>query len=111
MAGAAIMLPFAHWLAAGAIDPLQWLLGRAALAHLVMVAGEVTLTHPTAHAHLAAREMTSGRYALFFWAGALLVAAAVFAPLVGVAAVPLALAGLLAHEHAYVQAGQAVPLA
>jgi hypothetical protein len=26
-------------------------------------------------------------------------------------AVPFALAGLLAHEHAYVQAGQSVPLA
>jgi hypothetical protein len=28
-----------------------------------------------------------------------------------VAAVPFALIGLLAHEHAYVQAGQSVPLA
>jgi len=33
------------------------------------------------------------------------------APWLGVAAAPLALAGLLAHEHAYVQAGQVVPLA
>jgi Fe-S-cluster-containing dehydrogenase component/formate-dependent nitrite reductase membrane component NrfD len=111
LAGAAVMLPFAHWLASDAIDPLQWLLGGAALVHLVMVAGETTLTHPTAHAHLAVRELTRGRYATFFWPGALLVGAAVFAPLLGVTAAPLALAGLLAHEHAYVQAGQAVPLA
>ena len=56
--------------------------------------------------------MTRGRYARWFWAGAVLVAAAaVAAPWLGVAAAPLALAGLLAHEHAYVQAGQAVPLA
>ena len=31
--------------------------------------------------------------------------------LVGLAAAPLALIGLLLYEHAYVQAGQAVPLA
>jgi Fe-S-cluster-containing dehydrogenase component/formate-dependent nitrite reductase membrane component NrfD len=109
--GAAVLLPFAHWLAEGAVGPLEWLLGGTALAHLLMAAGEATLAHPTAHAHLAAREMTHGRYARFFWTGALLVLAAVFAPLVGVAAVPLALLGVLAHEHAYVQAGQSVPLA
>ena len=33
------------------------------------------------------------------------------APWIGIVAAPLALAGLLAHEHAYVQAGQSVPLA
>jgi hypothetical protein len=106
-----VLLPFAHWLADGAIGPLEWLLAGTALAHLIIVGGETTLAHPTAHAHLAVREMTRGRYARFFWAGALLVLAAVFAPLIGVAAVPLALLGLLAYEHAYVQAGQAVPLA
>jgi len=109
--GAATMLPFTHWLAGGATGPLEWLLAGAAVAHLVMVAGEATLTHPTAHARLAVRELTRGRYARYFWAGAALVLAAVFAPLIGVAAVPLALAGVLAHEHAYVQAGQSVPLA
>ncbi len=109
--GSALMLPFARWLAESAAGPLEWLLAGTALAHLVMVAGETTVTHPTAHAHLAAREMTRGRYARFFWAGAVLVAVAAFAPLIGIAAVPVALLGVLAHEHAYVQAGQAVPLA
>jgi Fe-S-cluster-containing dehydrogenase component/formate-dependent nitrite reductase membrane component NrfD len=109
--GSAVLLPFAHWLAEDAVGPLEWLLAGTALAHLVAVAGETTLAHPTAHAHLAVREMTRGRYARFFWAGALLVLAAVFAPLIGVATVPLALVGLLAYEHAYVQSGQAVPLA
>jgi hypothetical protein len=52
-----------------------------------------------------------GRFARFFWAGVTLVAVAVAAPWIGVVAVPFALAGLLAHEHAHVQAGQAVPLA
>ena len=32
-------------------------------------------------------------------------------PWIGALAVPLSLLGLLAYEHAYVQAGQAVPLA
>jgi hypothetical protein len=35
----------------------------------------------------------------------------VFAPWLGLSAVPFALAGLLLYEHAYVQAGQSVPLA
>ena len=109
--GSAVLLPFAHWLAEDAVAPLEWLLAGFALAHLVMAAGEATITHGTAHARLAAHELTRGHFALWFWAGALLVAAAVFAPLIGVAAVPLALLGLLAHEHAYVQAGQSVPLA
>lgn len=111
LAGAAVLLPLAHWLAGEAIGPLEWLLGGTALAHLVLAGGEATLPHPTAHARLAARELTCGRYARFFWAGVVLAAAAVFAPLTGLAAVPLALAALLAHEHAYVQAGQSVPLA
>jgi len=55
--------------------------------------------------------MTRGRYARFFWPGLAAAAVCVAAPWIGVAATVLALAGLLAHEHAYVQAGQSVPLA
>jgi len=55
--------------------------------------------------------MTRGRYARFFWPGLAFAAAAIAAPWIGIAATPLALLGLLAHEHAYVQAGQCVPLA
>jgi Fe-S-cluster-containing dehydrogenase component len=112
LAGAAAVLPFAWWLSPGrAVTGTEVLLAAAAAAHLLLVAGELTVTHPTAHARLAAAEMTRGAFARFFWPGAALVAAAVAAPWAGVAAAPLALAGLLAHEHAYVQAGQAVPLA
>jgi hypothetical protein len=57
------------------------------------------------------RELTTGRYGAYFWTGALLVAIAVAAPWIGPAAGASALVGLLAFEHAYVQAGQAVPLA
>ena len=87
------------------------MLAVAAGLHVALAVGEVTLPHVTAHAHLAASEMTRGRYARFFWPGLAAVAACVAAPWIGVAATALALAGLLAHEHAYVQAGQSVPLA
>jgi hypothetical protein len=71
------------------------------------------MTRATAHARLAAWEMTGGRYATFFRSGVLLQALAVAAFVVapGPAVAVLALAGLLAHQHAFVQAGQAVPLA
>lgn len=111
LAGSAVLLPFAGWLDDDAVEPLAWTLGIAAGAHVLLVFGEVTLTHPTAHAHLAVTELVRGRFARYFWAGVALVAVAVAAPLIGVVAVPFALAGLLAYEHAHVQAGQAVPLA
>jgi formate-dependent nitrite reductase membrane component NrfD len=109
--GAAVSIPFARWLADEAAGPLEWLLAGAALAHVLMALGEATLTHPTANARLAARELSRGRYAGYFWPGTTLAAVAILAPAIGIAAVPLALLAVLAHEHAYVQAGQAVPLA
>jgi hypothetical protein len=78
---------------------------------VLIVVGETTLTHATAHTRLALREMTRGRYRLIFRAGAALVALAVLAPALGVWAAAPALIGLLLHEHAYVQAAQAVPQA
>ena len=108
-AGAAVAVLAGVDGAAGAVT--RWLLGGAGLAHLLLVAVETTVTHPTAHARLAVHEMTRGRYARFFAAGVALVAVAVLAPWLGALAAIAGLAGLLAHEHAYVQAGQAVPLA
>ena len=56
--------------------------------------------------------MTSGRYKVAFWTGVILAAVAVAAPWLGPwIAAPVALLAILAFEHAYVQAGQAVPLA
>ena len=110
LAGAAALLPIAAALDSPTTE-LEWVLGAAALAHLVIVAAEATTGHVTAHAAAAVHELTRGRYARWFWAGAVLVAVALAAPWLGVAAAPFALLGLLAHEHAYVQAGQAVPLA
>ncbi len=111
LAGAAALLPAARLGAPYLLQPLGRMLAVASLLHLLLVAGEHTLTHGTAHARLAAWEMVSGRCRNIFWLGAALVAAGMLAPWIGAAAAPLALLGLLAFEHAYVQAGQAVPLA
>ncbi len=109
--GAAALVPFAAAFDAVAAVPLLSALGLGALVHLLFVAAESTFTHPTAHAKLAAWELVQGRFRTYFWAGVLLALPAVAAPWLGVVAVPFALAALLAYEHAYVQAGQAVPLA
>jgi Fe-S-cluster-containing dehydrogenase component/formate-dependent nitrite reductase membrane component NrfD len=111
LAGSAAMMPLAAWLEPAAVGPLATMLTGACLVHVFFVAGEVTLGHSTAHARLAVAEMTDGAYRTFFWTGVVLVAIAATAPWLGVAAAAPALAGLLAHEHAYVQAGQSVPLA
>ena len=112
LAGAASMLPVLAWLSPGrAVTAAEITVGVAAAIHVLQVAGDTTLPHVTAHAHLASHEMVRGKFARFFWPGLVLAAASIAAPWIGVAAAPLALLGLLAHEHAYVQAGQSVPLA
>ncbi|MGZ4431382.1 MAG: 4Fe-4S dicluster domain-containing protein, partial [Gaiellales bacterium] len=57
LVGSAALLPFAAWLG-GAESALRWVLCATAAAHLLLMAAETSLTHPTAHAHLAVREMT-----------------------------------------------------
>jgi Fe-S-cluster-containing dehydrogenase component/formate-dependent nitrite reductase membrane component NrfD len=121
LVGSAALLPFAAWLAPQVFFALFWTLGLTSLFHLLMIWGEVTLTHPTAHARLAVREMVRGRYSAFFWIGLTLALLCCLAPwlslmgdfdmLIGLVASALALSGLLSYEHAYVQAGQSVPLA
>jgi len=112
LAGSATLLPFAVWLSPhSGVSALEVTLAVAAGVHILLVWGEMTLPHVTAHAHLATREMVKGRFSRYFWVGLVGVAVAIASPLIGVLAVPFALVGLLAHEHAYVQAGQSVPLA
>jgi hypothetical protein len=135
LAGAAVMAPIAAWLAeigaAGVFGPIAsiepqlpgvgpphdatWLLlaivAVASGVHLLFVLGETTLTHGTAHGRLASWEMTRGRHALWFRVGIVLVAVGLASPWLGAPAALAALAGIFAHEHAWVQAGQAVPLA
>jgi len=86
-----------------------------------MIWGEVSLTHSTAHARVAIWEMTQGRYQGAFWFGVLLSIAGGLLPWlailgyasisIGIGGAPLALIGVMLYEHAYVQAGQSVPLA
>lgn len=111
VAGAAALLlavPESEW---GAQSVAQLVLAGATLVHLLMVAGEITLPHPTTHARLAVREMTAGRFRNFFRAGIVLGAVGLLAPWLGPVVGLVALVGLLAYEHAFVQAGQSVPLA
>ena len=99
------------------IDFLSNILLAGLTAHLVSVlVGEVAARHGSSNAAAAAHVMTKGRYAPLFWGslaggaiipGLLLLTTAGIAPTV---ASGLALVGLLAYEHAFVMAGQAVPV-
>ncbi|HZE71061.1 MAG TPA: 4Fe-4S dicluster domain-containing protein [Pyrinomonadaceae bacterium] len=131
--GSAMLLPLAVWLqgtrtADGLLNvtpatlvSLLWIFATASLLHVLMVWGEVSLTHPTAHARLAIWEMTNGRYKSDFWfglalsvLGGLLPWLAIFGYVstsLGVGGAPMALIGMMLFENAYVQAGQSVPLA
>ncbi len=98
-----------------------WILAVSSLIHVLMIWGEVSMTHPTAHARVAIWEMVHGRYKNDFWLGITLsviggllpalTLAGVISPDFGIAGAPLALVGLMLFENAYVQAGQSVPLA
>jgi len=100
---------------------LCWTLAISSLLHVLMVWGEVSMTHPTAHARLAIWEMVRGRFRNDFWfgiglsiLGGLLPWLAIFDVVgysIAVGGAPLALIGLMLYENAYVQAGQSVPLA
>ena len=100
---------------------LLWILAASSLLHLLMVCGEVSLTHATAHARLAIWEMVRGRYKSDFWIGMALSLLGGLLPWLAilgyvstslaVAGAPLALVGMMLYENAYVQAGQSVPLA
>jgi Fe-S-cluster-containing dehydrogenase component/formate-dependent nitrite reductase membrane component NrfD len=87
--------------------------------HLLMIWGEVSLTHGTAHTRLAIWEMIRGRYKEPFWIGVTLSFASLFLlvapfglmPPFNVGAAIMGLIGVMLYEHAYVQAGQSVPLA
>jgi formate-dependent nitrite reductase membrane component NrfD len=98
-----------------------WLLLGAVTLHVAFALAEALSRHPTREAALSAHTLTHGSLARLFWGGATgvggalaLIALALFARTglepVAVLAAALALAGLLAYEHAWVQAGQSVPL-
>ncbi len=121
VAGAGALLGTAF---AGFVDPsrgLVWVFVGALGVHVVLALLEGLARHATEDARLAAWHMVRGRYAGAYWlgvgAGGILpglLSAGWLAGVVGWEALPgaglLGLVGLLLYEHAYVQAGQAVPL-
>jgi Ni/Fe-hydrogenase subunit HybB-like protein len=111
IAGAATLLPLAAWLAPSSVAWLAWLLAGTSALHLLFAAAEGTLEHATAHARLALHLMYSGALGRFAWTGIALACVTLAAPWIGWWAVLPALGALVAYDHAYVQAGQAVPLA
>jgi ferredoxin/formate-dependent nitrite reductase membrane component NrfD len=118
LAGAGATAPLALAAAPEAVPSLLWTLFASVFLHLGLLAGEILLPHSTAHARLATWEMTRGRYKKYFQLGGLFLFVALLAPSAGAAApasgaalAVMGVLGLLAHEHAYVQAGQSVPLA
>jgi formate-dependent nitrite reductase membrane component NrfD len=114
LAGAAVVL-----LGGRAVRADEVLVAVAAGVHLVLVGAELGLhrsgRNGTGHARLASDQLTVGRYRRSFWISVVLVLVGVGAPWLGMGAGPVVgpvvLAGLLAYEHAYVRAGQCVPLA
>jgi Fe-S-cluster-containing dehydrogenase component len=106
----AVMLGMAIYVIAG-IGQARYALVEVTVIELLLVLGEMSIGHPTAHARQAAHEMTHGAFSRYFWAGIGLAVIALTAPLLGPVAAIAGLVAVLAHEHAYVQAGQSVPLA
>ncbi len=111
LAGATILLPIALPIGGRAVGALLWIVVLASVLHVLFVFFELTMVHGTAHARLAAWEMTRGRYAAFFWLGTFGLLSGLAAVQVGAVAALPALLGMLLYEHAYVQAAQAVALA
>ncbi len=115
LAGSAVLLMIAN------NYRLALILAISSFVHLMMIWGEVSLTHPTSHSRLAVWEMMKGRYKTEFWIGVILSFFGGLLPLLGllnvldmsysIGGAPLALIGLMLFENAYVQAGQSVPLA
>ncbi len=109
--GAALLAPVALLLAPAILPVLLVAVAALSGLHLALVAAELLTAPPTGSAHLAMRQMVRGRYGEFFWAGVLLSAIGCAAPWAGLWTCAFALFGPLAYEHAFVQAGQSVPLA
>lgn len=111
LAGSAALLLVAAATDSAVTRPLSYALAGAALVELLLQASEVLIGHRTEHARLAVSLMLRGRLGWAWWMGSTLVLVGLLAPVIGWSAGALALLGLLGQEHAYVQAGQAVPLA
>ncbi len=105
--GAVHPLPTA-W--AGLLPPV---LIVALAVHLALLTGDALVPAHTSEAEAAGRQLRHGRYAAWYWVGLLAgTALPLLTALAGLtdAAALLALLCLFPYQHAYVQAGQSVPL-
>ncbi len=122
--GSAMLLLFAIFLASdpSTIHALGWTMAIASALHLLLIVFENLLTpSPTLHHELAVHAIREGVYARLFWIGALglggiapivlvLLASAVnFSLIVLTLAALVTIAGSLAWEYIWVDAGQCVP--
>jgi ferredoxin len=112
---AAVFVPTAP----GVMDLLSKILLASLALHLFAVLiGEVAARHGSSNSAAAAAVMTQGKYAPVFWGGLalgtvlpiMLLATSDPTGMASAVGAALALAGLLAYEHAFVMAGQAVPI-
>lgn len=106
----------------GGLEPLReilrWTLGAGVLMALVVMWVELGTRHPTRDSERAAKMIYKGRYKKLFWGVSVgmgvvlpLALVAVGSPVAVAAAAILALIGVLATEHAWVEAPQLIPLA
>ncbi len=125
LAGSALLVLGAQLLNSGRLLTeflLRCLLGSLCV-HGILVIGETALPHGTEAGTGAARYILHGPLAPLFWTGAVLVgivlpvnmlalyfSGAFYYRQFALLAPALALAGLLAYQHSYVRAGQALPL-
>ena len=113
LAGAAALLPFALWLSpADGVRALEVVLAvAAAVAPSARLDGDEPAARHRPRRPCHPRDGPGPLRARLHRLASSRWRSHVAAPWIGVVAVPFALIGLLAHEHAYVQAGQSVPLA
>ncbi len=122
LAGSAVLLLLAVGpsLAAASYDPIALALTISGLLMAASIVSESIARHESRYAASAAFALVRGTYSRLYWSSLVLVLAAAGMGFVafiasstafGAAGGLLALAGLFAYEHAYIQAGQSVPQA
>ena len=123
VAGASILLlvGVAMDITTNLAEVLTWILLGGLLANALVIFAELFSSHPTTHIARAASAMTVGSFSRLFWYGSILIGHLVPLILATIylsggpmsafeGAALLALVGLLAYEHAWIKAGQIVPL-
>lgn len=99
-------------------EALRWTLVGSLALHLLLAASQIVVSHESTDGKRASRNMLWGRYAAYYWTGVLIGALLPLVLVLGASAgdglmvsgAVAALVGLALYEHAYVQAGQSVPL-